>query len=59
VPSGRAVSPTPLEVIEQITYLIFIKRLDDLYIARKNKATRTRQPIDNPIYRQDDEQHSW
>ena len=46
----------PLEVIEQITYLIFIKRLDDLQTAKKNKANRTHQPIENPIYADDDEQ---
>ncbi|WBB49845.1 class I SAM-dependent DNA methyltransferase [Verrucosispora sp. WMMA2044] len=31
----------PLEVIEQITYLLFIKRLDDLHTLEENKATRT------------------
>ena len=28
----------PLEVIEQITYLLFIKRLDDLQILEENRA---------------------
>ncbi|MEO3742545.1 class I SAM-dependent DNA methyltransferase [Plantactinospora sp. B5E13] len=40
----------PLEVIEQITYLLFIRRLDDLQILAENKATRTGAPIDRPIY---------
>ena len=40
----------PLEVIEQITYLLFIKRLDDLQTAKENKANRTGKPIENPIY---------
>ncbi len=31
----------PLEVIEQITYLLFIRRLDDLEILAENKARRT------------------
>ncbi|MTK03775.1 class I SAM-dependent DNA methyltransferase [Micromonospora sp. CP22] len=31
----------PLEVIEQITYLLFIKRLDDLHTLEENKANRT------------------
>ena len=39
----------PLEVIEQITYLLFIKRLDDLHTAEEKKAkspTRlTRPPL--------------
>jgi len=30
----------PLEVIEQITYLLFIKRLDDLHTLEENKASR-------------------
>lgn len=30
----------PLEVIEQIIYLLFLKRLDDLHTLEENKATR-------------------
>jgi type I restriction enzyme M protein len=30
----------PLEVIEQITYLLFLKRLDDLHTLEENKAAR-------------------
>ena len=33
----------PLEVIEQITYLLFLKRLDDLQTLEENKATRLKQ----------------
>ena len=29
----------PLEVIEQITYLLFIRRLDDLFRLRRTKPT--------------------
>jgi hypothetical protein len=47
----------PLEVIEQITYLMFIRRLDDMQVARENKAARTGKPIENPIYAEDDEQN--
>ena len=35
----------PLEVIEQITYLLFIKRLDDLHTAQEKKATRLKRSI--------------
>ena len=28
----------PLEVIEQITYLLFIRRLDDMHTLEENKA---------------------
>src|SRR5438067_1767360 len=40
----------PLEVIEQITYLLFIKRLDDLHTAQERKANRLKRPIENPIF---------
>ncbi|GAB2329192.1 type I restriction-modification system subunit M [Streptomyces variabilis] len=40
----------PLEVIEQITYLMFIRRLDDLQTLKERKATRTGKPVENPIY---------
>ena len=36
----------PLEVIEQITYLLFMRRLDDLQILEENKATRLGKPIE-------------
>src|ERR1700730_13539238 len=45
MPSGRAVSPPPLEVIEQITYLLFLKRLDEQEIAEELKANREKKPI--------------
>ncbi|MDM8086421.1 class I SAM-dependent DNA methyltransferase [Cellulomonas cellasea] len=35
----------PLEVIEQITYLLFIRRLDDLQTAEENKANRLGTPV--------------
>ncbi|OHU23652.1 DNA methyltransferase [Mycobacteroides chelonae] len=34
----------PLEVIEQITYLLFIRRLDDLETLAENKAAKTGKP---------------
>ncbi len=37
----------PLEVIEQITYLLFIKRLDDLHTLAENKANTLGKPIEN------------
>ncbi|MEU9761238.1 type I restriction-modification system subunit M N-terminal domain-containing protein [Streptomyces sp. NPDC047987] len=46
--SGRI--SNPLEVIEQITYLMFIRRLDILEQAKENKANRTGRPVENPIY---------
>src|SRR5215471_1474693 len=46
----------PLEVIEQITYLLFIRRLDAIQTAKEHKAARTGKPIENPIYAPGDEQ---
>ncbi|MCS7466412.1 type I restriction-modification system subunit M [Stieleria sp. ICT_E10.1] len=40
----------PLEVIEQITYLLFIKRLDDLHTLEENKANRTKKPMARRIF---------
>ena len=39
-PSGSAAFPIPPEVIEQITYLLFLKRLNDLHTLEENKASR-------------------
>jgi type I restriction enzyme M protein len=40
----------PVEVIEQITYLLFIKRLDELHTLEENKANRLQVPIENRIF---------
>jgi type I restriction enzyme M protein len=40
----------PLSVIEQISYLLFIKRLDDLELAKEKRANRLNQPITNPLF---------
>ena len=40
----------PLEVIEQITYLLFLRRLDDLQTLEENKSARLKQPIERRIF---------
>lgn len=40
----------PLEVIEQITYLLFLRRLDDLQTLAENKAARTKKPMERRIF---------
>ena len=40
----------PLEVMEQLTYLLFIKGLDEEQTKAENKAARTGEPIENPIF---------
>jgi type I restriction enzyme M protein len=42
----------PLEVIEQMTYLLFIRRLDDLHTLEENKANRLKRPMDRRVFPQ-------
>jgi type I restriction enzyme M protein len=46
----------PLEVIEQITYLLFLRRLDDLHTLEENKAVRLKKPIERRIFPEGKEQ---
>ena len=40
----------PIEVLEQITYLLFLRRLDDLHTAEENKASRLKAPMERRVY---------
>jgi type I restriction enzyme M protein len=40
----------PLEVIEQITYLLFLKRLDDLHALEENKSARLKAPMERRVF---------
>ena len=40
----------PLEVMEQITYLLFLRRLDDLHTLEENKSVRLGKPIDRRTF---------
>lgn len=40
----------PMEVIEQMTYLLFIKRLDELQTVLEKKSNRIEQPIERPVF---------
>jgi type I restriction enzyme M protein len=40
----------PLEVMEQLTYLLFIKGLDERQTLAERKAHRTHRPIEDPIF---------
>ncbi|GAA3922984.1 N-6 DNA methylase [Microbacterium invictum] len=48
----------PVEVIEQITYLLFIKRLDDLQLLAEKKASRFGDPVENPIFPVGHDEHA-
>ena len=40
----------PLEVIEQITYLLFLRRLDDMHTLEENKANRLKKPMERRVF---------
>ena len=49
----------PLTIIEQITYLLLTKRLDELHITRERRANRTSKPIEDPIFGPDQQELRW
>jgi type I restriction enzyme M protein len=49
----------PLSVIEQLTYLLFIKRLDELHTLKESKAARTGKSIEEPIFAADEDGLRW
>ena len=40
----------PMEVLEQITYLLFIRRLDDAHTLEENKALMLGRPIEHRVF---------
>lgn len=49
----------PLTVIEQFTYLIFIRRLDEQQLVKEKQANLIGIPIKEPIYREDQKHIRW
>lgn len=49
----------PLTVIEQITYLLFAKRLDDLHTAKEKKANLLKTKIEDPIFKKKEAKLRW
>lgn len=51
----------PLSVIEQITYLLFIKRLDDLHTLEENKAAALGIPMERRVFPEgrDEQGREW
>lgn len=49
----------PLSVIEQITYLLFAKRLDDLHTAKESQASLLGGVIEDPIFEADQASLRW
>jgi type I restriction enzyme M protein len=49
----------PLEVMEQITYLLFLRRLDELQSFKDGKRNRTGEPDPNPFFTDDQQDLRW
>ncbi len=49
----------PLSVIEQLTFLLFIKGLDEVQTLRESKANRLKKPIENPIFTPEQAHLRW
>ena len=49
----------PLSVMEQLTYLLFIKRLDELQTLKELKANRTNSPVEDPIFDSSQDHLRW
>ncbi len=49
----------PLTVIEQLSYLLFAKRLDDVHTARELRANVTGEPLAEPVFGPDEQGLRW
>lgn len=49
----------PISVIEQISYLLFIRRLDELQRTAERRAQATGIPVANPIFGPDEQALRW
>ena len=49
----------PLEVMEQMTFLLFIRRLDEIQIAKEKKANRLKQEIEKPLFTPEQDALRW
>lgn len=49
----------PITVIEQMTYLLFIRRLDELQTQKEAKANLLKKPVEDPIYAPEENELRW
>jgi HsdM N-terminal domain len=49
----------PLSVIEQISYLLFIKRLDDLELAKEKQVKRLGGKVKDPTFTTEQQECRW
>ena len=46
-------------MIEQITYLLFARRLDDLHTAKEAQANLLKEPIKDPLFKKTQQHLRW
>lgn len=49
----------PLTVIEQFTYLLFIRRLDETQLLKEKQSSITKAPVKNPVYEEKFSAFRW
>ncbi len=49
----------PLTVIEQFTYLLFLRRLDERQQLEEKKASMMGIPLENPLYAEEEKELRW
>ena len=49
----------PLEVLEQLTYLLFIRRLDELETLEERRSQRSDQPMRRRIFSEESQELRW
>lgn len=49
----------PLTVIEQFTYLLFIRRLDEIQLLEEKKAAMIKKPVTNPVFTDEQLKLRW
>jgi type I restriction enzyme M protein len=49
----------PISVIEQFTYLLFIRRLDEIHTLREKQALLLESSFENPIFSSEQDSYRW
>ena len=49
----------PLEVMEQMTYLLFIRRLDEIQTTQESESEITGEPVKKPIFTPEQSHLRW
>ena len=49
----------PISVIEQISYLLFIRRLDELQKTAELRSRHTGEPLNNPTFSPEEQELRW